>query len=316
MTDTTSRFSSNDTFTFWHALELVKKCFLPILIVVVLAALPKAAAMMIQWHGQAVASSAREAALEEHLQDAKDYFGERAAEDLADIAYTEAYDPYKIGATCVKLVSFLYVPFLTVGLFKGLLSYLRGGECTVRSLLSARKRWKTALWLAILTGLCNTAAALAGSVLMAGLSAVLGIIGAIIGLIVFVIVIYWVNLHLLLTECHLADDAEAIYTATDCIRYSWQDMKEYGLFPALCILWPVYLVTEAFPLVLKILPAMPALDVVSLLLQMLCSALLYAACAGIYVEIRRDPEATVSNGASSDGLARARALAADESTDA
>lgn len=57
MTDTTSRFPANDVFTFWHALELVKKCFLPILIVVVLAALPTAAATMIQWHGQAAASS-------------------------------------------------------------------------------------------------------------------------------------------------------------------------------------------------------------------------------------------------------------------
>lgn len=311
----TTRFSPNDTFTFWHAVELVKKCFLPILIVVVLTFLPAVAAMVIHWQGQTVSSAAREAALAESLPDAKDFFGEQAAESLADDAYTEAYEPYKIASTCVKLISWLYTPWLTIGLIRGLLSCLRGGECTVRSLLSARKRWKTALWLAVLTGLCSAATAFAGTILMAGLSAVLGIIGAIVSLIVFVIGMYWVELHLLLTECHLADDTEEIYTATDCIRYSWQDMKEYGLFPALCILWPVYLVTEALPLVLGFFPALPVLDVVSLLLQMVCTGLIYAACAGIYVEIRRGPEAAASSGAYSDGLARARALAAGEPAD-
>lgn len=308
-------FPNEDAFTFMHALALVRKCFLPIMVVVLLSVLPAVFGMLIEWQGRDAASVAKEAALAEFFLEAEDLHTQWAAENLANNTYDKTLQPYSIAAACVKLISWLYTPWMTIGLYKGLLSALRGGECRLNCLFSALHRWKTALWLSILTGLCTFAAFIAGTVLMAGLSAVLNIVGVIIGLIAFVIGIYWVSLHLLTAEVHLADDAAGDCTATDCIRYSWQEMKDYGLFSALCVLWPVYLLTEVFSLLVDNIAPLPALDVANLLVQLVCTALIYAASAGIYEEIRRREASGIDRGATSDGLARARALASGESAE-
>lgn len=314
MSETTG-LSERDTFTFKHALELVRKCWLPLLITVILVFLPSVAAMVITWEGEAVALAAQEASVakfDDPPSTPTSWVTQITAERATQEAYDAAFRPYSLAALGAELIGWVYTPWLTLRLYNGLLEALRGGKCTLRCLVSARSRWKTALWLNILTALFTGGAALAGTVLIAGLSAVLSVIGSIIGLIVFVVGMYWVELHLLVTESHLADDADVELTATDCIRYSWRDMKEYGLFSALCVVWPMLLVQEFFSLMGDFVSASHALDVVHLLAQMLCTALTYAACAGIYDEIRHTPEAGASNGASADGLARARALASGE----
>ena len=315
MTDTTSRFPTNGSFTFWDAAALVKKCYLPILVAVILTNIPSVFSMLLEWEGRTAAAAAEDAALAESLPEAEDFAAQRAAQSLADDAYAEAYQPYRVAAACVELVVWLYAPWMILGLYKGLLSALRGGECRLGCLFSAASRWKTALWLAILTGLCTAAASIAGTILMAGLSAVLSIVGVIIGFIAFVVAMYWVSIRLLVTECYLADDDTGDCTATDCIRYSWQDMKEYGIFSALYVLWPVYLLTEVASLLADRLTPLPALDVILLLVEMLCLAVVYAATAGIYEEIRRHAAGKPADDAVSEGLARARALASGESAE-
>ncbi len=311
----TTRLHDHDTFTFMHALELVRRCFLPILVAVILTNIPSVFSMLIEWEGRTAAAAAEEAALAEYLPEAEDFAAQRAAQSLADDAYAEAYQPYKVAAACVELVVWLYAPWMILGLYRGLLEALRGGECRLRCLFSAVARWKTALWLAILTGLCTAAASIAGTILMAGLSAVLSIVGVIIGFITFVVGMYWVSLRLLAAEGCLADDDTEDCTAMDCIRFSWREMKEYGVFSALYVLWPVYLLTEVASLLADRLTPLPALDVILLLVEMLCLAVGYAATAGIYEEIRRHAAGKPADDAVSEGLARARALAAGESAD-
>ena len=308
----TTRPVPQTSFTFWHALELARKCWLPLLVAIVLLFLPTIAVTIVSWHGADVATASQEAFLAEHAPDTDDLLTLQIAQKAAGKAADEAYQPYRYVCLGIRLLGWIYTPWLTIGLFKGLLTALRGGTCTLRCLISARNRWKTALWLFILTNLCTGAANIAGTLLTSGLTVVLSIIGAIIGAIAYVILMYWVELHLLLTESHLADDTDEVLSATDCIRYSWQDMKNYSLFAALCVLWPLILTVEVFPFILKFVPSAPVLDVVWLVMQMACFALIYAACAGIYDEIRRAPDASAADGASPDGLARARALAAGE----
>ena len=306
----TTRPVPQDTFTFWRALELARKCWLPLLVAIVLIFLPTIAVTIVSWHGADAATAAQAAFLAEHAPDVDDILTLRKAQKAAEKAADEAYKPYRYVCLGIRLLGWIYTPWLTIGLFKGLLTALRGGTCTLRCLISARSRWKTALWLFFLTSLCTGAANIAGTLLTSGLSWVLGLIGSIIGAVIYVILMYWVTLHLLLTESHLADDTDEVLSATDCIRYSWQDMKNFSLFAALCVLWPLLLTVEVFPFILKFVPSAPVLDVVWLVVQMACFALIYAACAGIYDEIRRAPDASAADGASPDGLARARALAA------
>ena len=99
------------------------------------------------------------------------------------------------------------------------------------------------------------------------------------------------------------------------VAFLKKKMKEYGVFSALYVLWPVYLLTEVFTLITDHIAPHPAMDVAGLLVQLVCSALLYAASAGIYEEIRRHAAGKPADDAVSEGLARARALASGESAE-
>lgn len=104
----TTRPVLQDTFTFWHALELARKCWLPLLVAIVLIFLPTIAVTIVSWHGADAATAAQEAFLAEHAPDEDDILTLRKAQKAAEKAADEAYKPYRYVCLGIRLLGWIY----------------------------------------------------------------------------------------------------------------------------------------------------------------------------------------------------------------
>lgn len=281
-------------------MRLLRTCWLPSLIVMLLALLPVLAGLAVLHFGPTSAT----AALEE--------FTTAAVEGLA-IRQMNASSPApgtQIAAILVEmLLTLLLTPVFTLGLYKALLGQLRGKGCTARCLLSGFKRWKTAIALDFLTGL-----RVLGYMILGGLAVLLlrfiPILGPLVGALGYMVLIYWATLRYLLGPAHLADDADHLCSATDCLDYSVADANNFGVTSLLNVVWPMYIPSILSSLLMELFSASPACTILAGLLTGVSTILQVACCAAVYAYLRQvnltEDEAIPA------GLARARALAAGE----
>ena len=148
------------------------------------------------------------------------------------------------------------------------------------------------------------------------LSYVLGDWFEIPGTLLIVAVGLWASLHYALAEVHLADDAVRIHTARECLRMAVDDADAFGVWQMCKVLWPVALPFALHVTVTTAAAFVPVLDIPALVLQVLCTLLIlaleYACFVCIYDEMRQRIRAAEEAVPPNEGLARARALAAND----
>lgn len=219
-----------------------------------------------------------------------------------------------IGIALQLIESFVLLPLLIQGLYRGLLSHLRGGKFRLCVLAGELKRWKIAIALEFQITLRLLGYQTLGMIAIFLLSfiPILGALGAAIG---YVVLMYWVTLRYFDAKIHLADDADHLLNSTDCIAYSLHDAEMYSISGLFKTLWPAFVPAMLGSLLTKSLPATLLFSGADLALSMLSSAMQAAICAVIYARLQTDKPPIQDDTTISEGLARARALAAGESTE-
>lgn len=217
-----------------------------------------------------------------------------------------------IGVALQLIEAFILLPLLMLGLYKGLLSHLRGNGCTLPIMASTAKRWRTAIALDFLIFLRILGYELLGilAVVLLSFIPILGPLGAAIG---YVVLMYWVALRYFCAQIHLADDAECQLNATDCITYSLHDAEMYSISGVFKTLWPAFLPATFASLLTEFLPASLAVSIISVVLNALSAVMKAAYCVAIYAHLRTDLQSSQEALPENEGLARARALAQEES---
>lgn len=243
----------------------------------------------------------------------KEWFAKYDAEDL----YDDTLRPWTLAGNAIDLIDLIFSCIIAVRLCRGLLTALRGGECTPHCLLSGRERIPTAAWLSIKMSLRVFGWTLIPLVLSLLLYNWFGSIGELIGLILTLLVSYWAEMHYSLAEVHLADDQDSVRTATDCLRFAVDDMDQFTIRAMLRTVWPIYVLTVVSVLFAAIAAFVPAFsipaDMISALLLLASLTLKYACYVCVYDEMRQRDIAARDAIPANEGLARARALAAGES---
>ena len=219
-----------------------------------------------------------------------------------------------IGLALQLFESLVLVPLLLQGLYRCLLSHLRGETHRLRVLAGGFKRWKTAIALELQIALRVLGYQLLGVIAIFLLSfiPILGALGAAIG---YVVLMYWVMLRYFDAKIHLADDADHQLNSTDCITYSLHDAEMYSISGLFKTLWPAFVPTILGSLLTKFLPASLLVSGADLALSMLSFAMQTAICTVIYTHLQTDTPPVQDDTSSSEGLARARALAAGKSAE-
>lgn len=141
------------------------------------------------------------------------------------------------GIALQLIEALVLLPMLTQGLYRGLLSHLRGEKCSLHVMAGGLKRWKTAIALEFQITLRVLGYQLLGLIAIFLLSfiPILGALGAAIG---YVVLMYWVTLRYFDAKIHLADDADHQLDSTDCIAYSLHDAEMYSISSLFKTLWP------------------------------------------------------------------------------
>lgn len=218
-----------------------------------------------------------------------------------------------VASIAMQLIEVLVLwPVLLQGLYKRLLCRLRGEECSLHVIASSLKRWKTAIALDFQVSLRILGYQLLGviGIFLLSFIPILGPLGAAIG---YVVLMYWVTLRYFDARIHLADDADRQLNSTDCIAYSLHDAEMYSIPSLFKTLWPAFVPVILGSLLAKLLPASPLVSGAELALGMLSSAMQAAICTVIYARLQTDKPAVQDDVNESPGLARARALAQEES---
>ena len=296
-----------------RALALLRRCWKPILLALLITTLLDVAALGVSWAGVSAADcaiadmplAAEPGSLEEMLA----YFNDLNA---AKAAALDAFRPYRIVRVILKLINNLLVsPIVLVGLYSGLLTAQRGGACSLRSLAKGLPCWGRVLWLGFLTSLITGVIRYAGNAMTTTLGDTMNMFGIILGTIVWLIVQIFVEMRLCLAKVALGDgliDPAAPTTAGQCIRASWDAVRQYSIFAMLVTLWPVLLVAGIASLVHSWLPASPWWDAALLALEFGAMAV-YVCCTVCIYEEANSPQ---EQDGSEEGRARAKALAAGE----
>ena len=276
-----------------RGMELLRECWLPVLVTLALLLLPTLGSAALLYTGTPGAPA--------------------TLEDLAFLSLNDSGTPSTgriIASVVVDLAgSLLLAPVLLLGLNKGLLNRLRGTKCTLRCLFAGISRWKTAVALEVLTLLRIIGYLLVGG-FARGLVSAIPVLGPIVGAIGFVVFTYWVMLRYMLADVHLADDDEHGCTASDCLDYSIADVYSFTPTRLLQTLWPALLPALACNVLTEFLPMSAPLFAATCAMELLSSALSVVFCLSVYAYLHQTPlpaEPPVPA-----GLSRARALAAGE----
>lgn len=199
----------------------------------------------------------------------------------------------------VVLVVYMLSGLLMTGLYQGLLTALRGGECTPRTLLAGFSQWGRVLalegalllrclgWMLLL--LLPTTFL---SVLLAEALALPEDALVYPALIVVLFALFCITMRYMYAMVHLADLKSRIVTASDCIRASVADVRAVGFWRTLWIHWPL-LLGYALQVGLNsslahLSPAMESMcDVLSNLLSLAYTSLGPALLVSLYAAIPR-----------------------------
>lgn len=307
-----------------RAFALIRQCWKPLLLAAVIMGVFTLISSVLTFRGEQLGAAASEAALAEFYAEAPAegtteyiewaYFNKYAMEDAAEEAAERAALPWEAASTGVDILGWIVGTFVMLGLNRGLLKALRGGECTTADLLGGRRGYRRALWTDVVVFLRMIGYILLAGLAMGLLSAVLGGVGTIIGAIGMLIFAFWIAMRYMLTDLHVADDAEGAFSASDYIRSSVEDVKYFSMWRIIGVLWPFWLAGLALGLPTILSEYFPAVATAALMTD-----LVYALLAGmiapvlmacIYEAIRDELNAPAPQ--PSDGAARARALAAGE----
>lgn len=305
-----------------RAFCLVRQCWKLLLIAAILINLFYWAGQLLAHHGESLA----QAAYDEHMTDfyAENprpenedefirwaYFDEDLAQFEAKERYNQVHFPWKLGGLAIDLLDSMFSAMVLVGLYTGLLMQRRTGEHTLHCLCIGFARWKTAAWLAIRIALLILSWGMLALIPGVMLVNMLGDIGEILAIIILFWVALWAECRYALAFVHMAEDTDGCFTVSDYIRYAADDMGFFTVRGVMRTAWPVYALMAAdfiLGVAGRLLPVLSIFSTVfDLLIGMACPMLLHACYACIFEELssRRSSKAAP-------GLARARALAADE----
>ena len=303
-----------------RAYSLMRRCWGTLLIAAVLMSLFTWASSAVGASGKRLsleaAAAASDAYLAEHpvtddRADSISYMAYRRAED----AYDDALRPWALLAEGIGFLDALFSGVIAVGLCRGLLSALRGGECTPHCLRTGFSRAGAACWLGIQRGLRIFGWMLLPLPFSVLLSLIFNSYVDLVASLLSMLICLWATLHYALAEVHLADDPYDSLTATEAIRLAVDDAGAFGIWQMCKVLWPVVLpfgVIMAVPLLELIVPVPGAVENIVLGLYSMVTSVFPLACyICIYDETRQRIQAAEEAVPANEGLARARALAAD-----
>lgn len=329
-----------------RAYSLMRQCWLTMLIAAVLMSLFDWAGAAVEAHGDRLGMNAYHARMETFYAEnepptdaaaaALDAMlaGQGSPEWTDDVEYASLYDtrkwlaqydaseqynaafrPWDWLAGGIDLIGTMFSCIIAIGLCHGLLNALRSGESTPHCLVLGWPRLGTACWLSIQTTLRLLAWGLLPLLVSLSLAYVFGDWGEFLGRCLILAVSVWVNLYYALAVVHLADDPDGCRTARECLRLAVDDSDAFGIWQMCKVLWPMALPFAFHVTVSTAAAFVPVLVIPVLVLQVLCSLLIlavkYACFVCIYDEIRQRIRAAEEALPANEGLARARALAAD-----
>lgn len=313
-----------------RAYALMKQCWLTLLIAAVLMSLFTWAEDAVKAHGDKLATDAYNASkaaflAEHHPPEGKEdteewaYYSEWLANHKAEESYDTVYTPWEWAGHAIDLLDLLFSCIIAVRLCRGLLSALRGGECTPHCLLSGWERTSTACWLAVQTSLRVLGWSLLPLIIYATLSYFFGGLASTISSLLMTLVALWASLHYALAEVHLADSPDRSFTASDCLRYAVDDADAFGVWQMCRVLWPLAVIFAADAAMMIAAMFVPALtipfEVFTAASDVPFIFLLYTCYVCIYDEMRQRAIAAQEASPASEGLSRARALAAPSPED-
>jgi len=249
------------------------------------------------------------------LYDTREWLAQHDASDL----YDAAFRPWEWLGHGIDLLDLLFSCIIAVGLCQGLLSALRGGDCTPHCLLSGWSRTSTACWMAIQTTLRILGWSLLPLIISATISALFGGWATIVSSLLMMLVAIWASLHYALAEVHLADCPDRSFTASDCLRYAVDDADAFGVWQMCRVLWPLAIIFAADVAMMIAAIFIPALsipfEVFTAASDLLVIFLRYTCYVCIYDEMRQRAIAAEAAVPANEGLARAQALAAGKSAE-
>lgn len=301
-----------------RAYALMRRCWLTLLIAAVLMSLFSWASNAVEAHGKRLAQEVAAAASDAYLADhplTDDYADSIMwmADLRAEEAYDDAYSPWEALAEGLDLIGGMFSCVIAVGLYHGLLSALRGGECTPHSLLLGRPRAGTACWLALQRGLRIFGWMLLPLPFSLLISIIFSTYADFVARLLMLLIGLWATLHYALAEIHLADDPYESCTAREALRQAVDDADAFGVWQMCKVLWPTVVLFAVDVGVQVVAEYVPALAIPAQIFSPTCGlfrlSLQYTCFACIYDEIRQRIRAAEEAVPESEGLARARALA-------
>lgn len=303
-----------------RAYSLMRRCWGTLLIAAVLMSLFTWASSAVGAYGEGLALEAAAAASDAYLAEhplTDDYADSITwmANLRAEEAYEEAFRPWDLLTEGIDLMDTLFSCVIAVGLCRGLLSALRGGECTPHCLFSGYTRTATACWLGIQRGLRIFGWMLLPLPFGVLISIFFSTYADYVERLLMLLIGLWATLHYALAEVHLADDPYESCTAREALRQAVDDADAFGIWQMCKVLWPMALIFTASTGMLVAAEYIPVLTLPAHLLDPVCdllmTALQYTCFVCMYDEMRQRIQATEEAVPPNEGLARARALAAD-----
>lgn len=310
-----------------RACSLMRQCWKTLLIAAVLMCLFGWASIAVEARGkhlaQQASDTARAAFMAEHpVPEDKENSDEWAfhyewmANHNAEKAYNETYRPWKWAVGGLDLIGLLFSCVIAVRLSRGLLNALRGEECTPQCLRSGWARTSTVCWLAVQRELRIGLWALLPLIFHFALDIFFGVYAGTVSTLLILLVAIWAGMHYALAEMHLADDPYSTMTASDALRLAVDDADAFTIRAMCGVLWPVVIPYGVIIVVgcLAIFGMAPVLlaSIVDALCSLLITLFLTPCYVCIYDEIRQRIRAAEEAVPPTEGLARARALAAND----
>ena len=301
-----------------RASTLMKQCWLTLLIASVLLCLFTWVGNAVEAHGERLATEAYKTAYYAHLAEhhaGDDFDTSWVAVYQAEDAYDDAFTPWEWLGYGIDLIGLLFQCVIAIRLCRGLLSALRGGECTPHCLLSGFTRTATACWLGLQRGLRILGWMLLPLLFSVLISHIFSYFADNVKRLLMLLISLWATLHYALAEVHLADAPYDSRTATEALRLAVDDADAFGLWQMCKVLWPVAIpfgITLALALLNRFIPVPGTVENVVLGPYSMATSVFPLVCyVCIYDEIRQRIQAAEEAVPANEGLARARTLAAD-----
>lgn len=312
-----------------QAFRLIRTCWLPLLLALMLMQIPawinngirqqqKAAgqqahqALMADFYAKNPAPEDPDELIEWH------YFDEYLALSVAQDKQEEAQRPYHFASLGMQLLDFLIRGVLLTGLYRILLKAHRGEAFRLRDLFHWLLHPLRPLGMSLQILLRMTGYLLLGLIGALLLGRFLGNFGAGVGVLALLVLVIWVEWRYSLASAHLSDDAAREFTPGDCIRASIRDFTDFGPGAFVAVIWPALAIVGA-DLVLNLAGlAVPALAKAGAVIDPICTflswGLQYAFFTCIYEEMRQRFVSRSAHEPVNPGLERARQLAALDSS--